>query len=98
MLDETHPLKRTSTIAGFDAPAINKHGLHSLKHHSLHWHQDGADLHSGICQDDEVMQSLLARSILLALEAVGFEHADPVAVESFKAEVEECELLKSSHQ
>ncbi|MCJ1471437.1 hypothetical protein MMC13_000076 [Lambiella insularis] len=81
--DEARPLKRTSTTAGFDAPII------ALKHHSLHWQQKDAGLRSGICQDDEVLQTLLRRSIMLALDAVGFENADPIAIESFQAEVEE---------
>ena len=42
------------------------------------------------------MQFLLTRSIALALEAVGFESADPVAVESFRAETEECTAQSSA--
>ncbi|MCJ1250711.1 hypothetical protein MMC30_007939 [Trapelia coarctata] len=84
-LDATHPLKRTATDAGYNEPAPSKRRVH----HSLRWQQDTAGLSVATCQDDELTQSLLSRSIVLALEAVGFEQADPVAVDSFEAEVEE---------
>lgn len=87
-LDATHPLKRTAADAGYHEPAPSKRRIH----HSLHWQQDTAGLSVATCQDDELIQSLLSRSIVLALKAVGFEQADPVAVESFRAEVEECML------
>ena len=42
------------------------------------------------CADEIIIQSLLTRSVSLALEVVGFEFADPVAIESFRADVQEC--------
>lgn len=41
--------------------------------------------------DEAAIQTLLERSILLALEAIGFEGADTDAVEEFRENVEECE-------
>lgn len=46
-----------------------------------------------IIQDDEAVQSMLTRSIGLALEAVGFEAAAPEAIESFRLNVEECTTM-----
>ena len=90
--DSLYALKRTSTEAGHDAPAPSKHRIAtSYHHHSLHWRQDlPAGTSSGVCQDEAVIQSLLVNSIVLALESIGFEHADPVALESFRAGAEEC--------
>ena len=95
--DSLYALKRTSTDAGHDTPAPSKHHIAtSYHHHSLHWRQElPAGISSGVCQDEAVIQSLLAHSIVLALESVGFQLADPVALESFRADVEEC---KSYHR
>lgn len=87
-LHATHPLKRTASDAGYKEQTRSKRRVH----HSLHWRQDTAGVSIAASQDDELIQSLLSRSIVLALQAVGFEQADPVAVESFRAEVEECRL------
>ena len=92
-LNDPQMLKRTATDAGFDAPAPSKSRLTSIRHHSLSFQPDNGARLLGICQDNEVIQSLLSSSIVRVLEAVGFHEANPVAVESFKAEVEECELL-----
>ncbi|MCJ1385862.1 hypothetical protein MMC17_008986 [Xylographa soralifera] len=88
-LNEPQSLKRTSTDAGFDAQAPSKSCLTSVHHHSLSFRTDTASRQLGICQDNEVIQSLLSSSIVRVLEAVGFHEANPVAVESFRAEVEE---------
>ncbi|MCJ1323062.1 hypothetical protein MMC15_008413 [Xylographa vitiligo] len=88
-LNDPQMLKRTATDAGFDAPAPSKSRLTSIRHHSLSFQPDNGARLLGICQDNEVIQSLLSSSIVRVLEAVGFHEANPVAVESFKAEVEE---------
>ena len=97
--DNLYALKRTSTAAGHDTLAPSKHRIAtSYHHHSLHWRQDlPAGVSSGICQDEAVIQSLLVHSIVLALESIGFEYADPVALESFRAGVEECKLIAITH-
>ncbi|MCJ1437728.1 hypothetical protein MMC27_007115 [Xylographa pallens] len=88
-LNDPLSLKRTSRDAGFDAPVHSKSCLTSIHHHSLSFRPDTVGRQLDICQDNEVIQSLLASSIVRALEAVGFHEAHPLAVESFRAEVEE---------
>ncbi|MCJ1358148.1 MAG: hypothetical protein MMC33_008146 [Icmadophila ericetorum] len=78
--------KRSSTDAGFDtfnSPKIR------VKHHKLHWKQPEPNYELSFCQDEEAIQQALSRSIGLALEAVGFEQADPLALESFRLLTEE---------
>ena len=91
-LNNPQSLKRTFTDAGFDAPAPSKSCLSSIRDHSLTVRPEIGGRQSGMCQDNEIIQYLLSSSIVRVLEAVGFHEASPVAVESFKAEVEECEL------
>ena len=90
--DDPQSLKRTSTDAGFNAPAFSKSRLMSIRQHSPLFGQAITDRYLGVCQDNELIQSLLSSSIARVLEAVGFEEANPVAVESFRAAVEECKL------
>ncbi|MCJ1393315.1 hypothetical protein MMC18_006187 [Xylographa bjoerkii] len=87
--NDPQSLKRTSTDAGFDAPVPSKTRLTSVYHHSLSFRPDTTGQELGICQDNKAIQSLLSSSIVRVLEAVGFHEANPVAVESFRAEVEE---------
>lgn len=81
-------LKRSSSTAGFDVPPVVKR----LHHHGLERRQYLPDQFEPPFQDGEAAHYLLTRALGLALEAVGFEGADPVAIESFRALVEECEL------
>ena len=76
--------------ADLDAPAAKKHCPGLAHRHKLRWNPERTGLLFSPCQDEEIVQSLLTRSISLALEAVGFEAADPIAIESFRAEVDEC--------
>lgn len=68
------------------------------RHHALRYSQP----HKGsasIPHDDSIIQTLLSRSVSLALDAVGFDGADPVAAESFRAQTEECmPTMKSKSQ
>ena len=89
-LYSSHSLKRTSSIAEFDIPAAKKLNRGSLRHHKLVWDLQREQRLNTIWQDQEAAQSMLTRSIGLALHAVGFEAADPVAIESFRCDVEEC--------
>lgn len=61
-----------------------------LRHHKPTWNLDNSRRYEAPCQNEESIQFLLVRSISLALAAVGFEAAEPLAVESLRAEVEEC--------
>lgn len=91
-LSETLLGKRSSTDAGFDAgfdaPVATKK-QHYHHQHNIRW-KDKLSVPAAFNQSDEAIQNELSRSIALVLEAVGFERADPVALESFRALVEEC--------
>ena len=89
-VDEAHSLKRNSTTANLNFPLTKKHHFRSVRHHKLTWVADEAIRHQSPPQDEESVQALLARSITLALEAVGFQGADSTVIEAFRAETEEC--------
>ncbi|KAK0517363.1 hypothetical protein JMJ35_000518 [Cladonia borealis] len=85
----SHPLKRTSSTADFDTPAAKKLNRGPFRHHRALWDLQREQRLNTLWQDQEAAQSMLTRSIGLALHAVGFEAADPVAIESFRCDVEE---------
>lgn len=86
----SHSLKRTSSTAEFNTPAAKKLNRGPIKHHKATWDIQRELRLTSSWQDEESAQSLLTRLIGLALDAVGFEAADPVAIESFRCDVEEC--------
>ena len=90
MAIDGHSFKRTSTSADFETPIAKKQNIGSLRHHKASWDLSRSKRRETSCQDDEVIQALLTRSITLALDAVGFEAAEPSAIESFRVHVEEC--------
>jgi hypothetical protein len=88
------PLKRTLPQTG--EPAAQASPSKRLRkpyahHHSFQAYQEEI-LDQSTFFDRESIDQLLRRSIGLVLRHDGFEIADPVALESFRAEVEECEL------
>jgi len=85
-----NPLKRTSTVAEFNTPATKKLNRGSIRHHKALWDPQRSQRREGLWQDEESQQSMLTRSIGLALQAVGFEAAAPEAVDAFRSDVEEC--------
>lgn len=87
-----HPpsLKRTSSIAQFDEPAAKKLNRGLVRHHKASWDPQREFRQATLLLDHQDAQSLLTRSISLALEAVGFEAAAPEAIDSFRGDVEEC--------
>lgn len=85
-----HHLKRTSSVAQFDEPAAKKLHRAPTRHHKAVWDLQREQRYNATILGDEDVQSLLTRSIGLALEAVGFEAAAPDAIESFRGDVEEC--------
>lgn len=91
-LEDTHPIKRTSTDAEFDIPFAKKQNRGSLRHHKSAWDLQRSSRLAAPGPDGEKPQSLLTRSLALALEVVGFEGAEPMAMESFQAAVEECRI------
>lgn len=85
-------LKRSSTTADLETPLAKKQNLGNLRHHQPTW--DLCRLREqGPCLEQDSVHSLLTRSIALALNAVGFEAAEPLAIESFGAEAQECRYL-----
>ena len=86
----SHSLKRTSSTADFGTPPAKKLNRGPIRHHKLTWETQRKQRLNSSWQDEESTQSLLTRSIGLALEAVGFEASDPDAIESFRGDVEEC--------
>lgn len=90
-LEDTFSAKRTSTVADFNTPCAKRLNLGLAHHHSLEWNSNALRNYEVPVQDRDVVHALLTRSIGLALDAVGFSGAEPIAIESFRAEVEECE-------
>lgn len=86
-------LKRTSTTADFKTPLAKKQNLGNLRHHQPTWDLCRLRKLGSPCLEEELVHSLLTRSIALALNAVGFEAAEPLAIESFGAEAQECRRL-----
>lgn len=85
--------KRTSSQAGFELPNATKLKQHHSTHKRSLKYQQSVDVKaSSVCQDYEAVRQQVTRSISLALEAVGFDCAEPLAVESFRNAVEECML------
>ena len=87
---DPHTLKRTSSVAEFETPPAKKQNRGPIRHHKFIWDIQREQRLDPSWQDEESLQSLLTRSIRLALEAVGFQAADPDAIESFRGDVEEC--------
>lgn len=89
-INNSHPLKRSSSIAQFDEPVAKKPNRGPVRHHKPLWDLQREQRQNAIIHDEEVVESMLNRSIGLALEAVGFEAAAPEAFESCRGAVEEC--------
>ena len=89
-VSDSHSLKRTSSIAQFDGPAAKKLNRGRIRHHKASWDLQREQRYNETILKDVDVQSMLTRSIGLALEAVGFEAATPDAIDSFRGDVEEC--------
>lgn len=86
------PTKRSASSASFELfglPPHKKQNRGQIRHHQPNWDFQREQLNAQ-WQDEEAVQSMLMRSIGLALEAVGFEAAAPDAMEAFRVDVEEC--------
>ncbi|KAL8707739.1 MAG: hypothetical protein Q9220_007259 [cf. Caloplaca sp. 1 TL-2023] len=72
----------------FDIPSAKKRksGLAQEEHNGKH--SNGVQPINIALEDNEAAEILLARSISLALEAVGFEASDPLALKSFRLAAE----------
>lgn len=83
-------LKRPSPPDFELAPPTKRQDQRKRHHHALRYSHPSHKATTFIPQDETIIQTLLGRSIGLALDAVGFDGADPVAAESFRAQTEEC--------
>ena len=91
-VDQSLPVKRSASSASFDLlglPPRKKQNRGHIRHHQPNWDFQREQLKEP-WQDEEAVQSMLTRSIGLALEAIGFEAAAPDAIEAFRIDVEEC--------
>lgn len=89
-LEDMHPVKRTSTDAQFDIPFAKKQHRGGLRHHKPVWDLQRSIRLAAPGPDEGNVQALLTRSLALALGVAGFDGAEPAAMESFRAAVEEC--------
>lgn len=83
------PAKRSAPSDLLGLPPRKKQNCGQIRHHRPNWDPQRQQLKEP-WQDEEAVQSMLTRSIGLALEAVGFEAAAPDAMETFRIDVEEC--------
>lgn len=83
------PLERTPIK---QAP-LSRSQATTIRFPKLKWDLQRRQRLNGIHLDQRGIQSLLTRSIVLALEAVGFEKAEAEALEAFRDDVEECMFL-----
>ncbi|KAL8680893.1 MAG: hypothetical protein Q9186_002958 [Xanthomendoza sp. 1 TL-2023] len=87
--DITLATKRSASVIDFDIPTAKKRILATSHQSKTTWDLHGLDLQDVTFNGNEEAELLLTRSIGLALEAVGFEAAEPLALESFRLIVEE---------
>ncbi|KAL8959984.1 MAG: hypothetical protein Q9193_003237 [Seirophora villosa] len=88
-LDNLRPTKRLSSVAGFEDHIISKRRQGLPVHHQIAHGTDGASITIEAALDDNLAESLLTRSISLALDVVGFDASEPLALDSFRVGVEE---------
>ena len=91
--------KRAADEAGLSSnrslAAAKKRATRTV-HHALH-HRQIVDVDSWFtCQDHEVVRQQLDRALALALETVGFEYCEALAMTSFRSLVEECMTTRDS--
>ncbi|KAL9600501.1 MAG: hypothetical protein Q9219_003152 [cf. Caloplaca sp. 3 TL-2023] len=90
MAIESHePVKRSSFTAGFDTQLATKRRKLGLSQRETARGSDSIKAVDGVPLHDEGVEALLARSISLALDAVGFKSSEPLALESLRVEAEE---------
>ncbi|KAL8932645.1 MAG: hypothetical protein Q9211_006198 [Gyalolechia sp. 1 TL-2023] len=87
--DDHPPVKRSSFIAGFDDQDATKRNKVHSGHHKISENINGVSKCGGVILGDEAVETLLTRSIGLALDVVGFGASEPLALQSFRMGVEE---------
>lgn len=90
MIPSPPPSLKRSSPTDFELTPPAKRQDQRKRHHALRYSQLPPNGTASTPQDDSIIQTLLSRSVSLALNAVGFDGADPVAAESFRAQAEEC--------
>ena len=88
--DNHLPVKRSSSTTDFDAQLAIKRNKLGLDHDKINQNVNYAQPTDGVPLDDGVVETLLTRSIILALDVIGFKTSEPLALESFRMGVEEC--------
>ncbi|KAL8780268.1 MAG: hypothetical protein Q9213_006544 [Squamulea squamosa] len=86
---DNKPIKRSASVNDFDNPVAKKRNLtasHRIKLDETSKYSSSLDV---AFNGDAQVELLLTRSIGLALDAVGFEASEPLALESFRLTVEE---------
>ena len=97
ILSPPSSLKRPSPSDFELSPSAKRQNQGKRHHHALRYSQPLDQTTASISQDATIIQTLLSRSVGLALDAVGFDGADPVAAESFRAHAEECMATNEAH-
>lgn len=90
IFEDDRPLKRSSSAAGLDNQFATKRQQGTSGYQEIAPSINGTRSGESIALDDEVAETLLRRSISLALNVVGFEASETLALESFRVAVEEC--------
>ena len=84
--EDGSPRKRSLPAIDLNVPVARKRSRVPLRHKKIHWDFDNQkSFHDGTTPED-----LLTRSISLALNAVGFDGAEPLALESMRKTAEQC--------
>ena len=83
-------LKRNAAPSDFALPVAKRTHSRFRQHHHLKWSTEDIENSKAFDQDNESAEALLRRSVALALKAVGFEHAEPAAIEALQTDAEEC--------
>ncbi|KAL9598107.1 MAG: hypothetical protein Q9179_004032 [Wetmoreana sp. 5 TL-2023] len=87
--ENSRPIKRSSSAIDLHGPIAKKRSLRPLRHQKITWDHDGADASDILFHNNDTAETLLTRSLTLALDVVGFDAAESLALESFRNVVEE---------
>lgn len=89
-LERDRAMKRSSSAVNFDLPDLKRRNLAPIRRHKITCDIDGGNASELAFHDAGAAETLLTRSIGLALDVVGFDAAEPLALESFRVAAEEC--------
>ena len=86
--------KRSILLSDFETSTAKRLQSHIRQHHNLKWSTESIANGKAFAQDHEAAEETLSRSITLALKAVGFERAEPVAIDALRQDAEECQSIQ----